>query len=270
MPDSPAAPKARDSLRRLIDEAIDLAKTLFWAVLIAMVARTFAIEPFNIPSGSMVPTLLVGDYLFVSKWTYGYSRHSFPFSFPPFSGRVFESEPQRGDVIVFKYPGPTPDYKGSDYIKRIVGLPGDSIQVVGGILQINGKPVDRRLLGNADPIEGSLTRDPRGRPALMPYEKRYTEVLPGGRQHDILERDDNQSLDNTPVFRVPPRHVFVMGDNRDNSQDSRAEGSWYVPFDSIVGRAEFIFYSHDASVSLFNPLSWPGGIRYSRLFSGIN
>ena len=269
MPETPAADKMRGSIKKLIDETIDLAKTVFWAVLIATVARTFAIEPFNIPSGSMVPTLLVGDYLFVSKWTYGYSRHSFPFSFPPYSGRVFESAPERGDVVVFKYPGPTLAYKGSDYIKRIIGVPGDTVQVVGGVLRVNGQPVARELRGRADPVEGVLGDQRPRRFPMEPVASRYTETLPGGVKHDILEMGDNESLDNTPVFRVPARHVFVMGDNRDNSQDSRAEGSWFVPFDNIVGRAEFIFYSHDASAALFNPLTWPGGIRYGRLFAGI-
>jgi signal peptidase I len=266
MADDQAADKVRRSLTRLFDEAVDTAKTVLWAVLIALVARTFVIEPFNIPSASMVPTLLVGDYLFVSKWTYGYSRHSFPFSFPPFTGRVFESAPQRGDVVVFKYPGPNPAYKDSDYIKRIVGLPGDRVQVVDGIVRINGTPVARELLGPADHEgrpSGSASR------SFSRSFQRYVETLPGGVRHDILETSDNDRYDNTPVFTVQQRHVFVMGDNRDNSEDSRAEGGWFVPFDNIVGRAEFIFYSHDDSVSLFNPFSWPGGIRYSRLFSGI-
>jgi signal peptidase I len=265
MADNQAAGKVRRSLTRLIDEVVDTAKTVLWAVLIALVARTFVIEPFNIPSASMVPTLLVGDYLFVSKWTYGYSRHSFPFSFPPFTGRVFESAPNRGEVIVFKYPGPNPEYKGSDYIKRIVGLPGDRVQVVNGVLRINDTPVARELLGPVDGEGRPMAQSGRRTYALQ----RYAETLPGGTRHDILELNDEQSLDNTPVFTVPARHVFVMGDNRDNSQDSRAEGGWFVPFDNIVGRAEFIFYSHDESVSLLNPFSWPGGIRYSRLFSGI-
>ncbi len=261
MTDSPASDKFRRSVAKMVEEVVDIAKTVLWAVAIALVARTFVIEPFNIPSGSMMPTLLEGDYLFVSKWTYGYSRHSFPFSFPPYTGRVFESEPQRGDVIVFKYPGPTLRYKGSDYIKRITGLPGDRIQVVNGILQINGEPVVRQRTDKQD--------RPQGFSNCAGAPVQYVETLPGGRKHDILEWGDNCDLDNTPVFTVPARHVFVMGDNRDNSQDSRAEGSWFVPFDNIVGRAEFIFYSHDDSVSLLNPLSWPGGIRYSRLLQGI-
>lgn len=269
MSQPPVASKLRESLNRAIDEVIDLAKTLFWAILIALVARTFAIEPFNIPSASMVPTLLVGDYLFVSKWPYGYSRHSFPFSFPPFSGRLFEDAPERGDVVVFKYPGPKAEFKGSDYIKRVVGVPGDTVQVLDGILRINGRPVERQLLGAADPLEGTVVSRPGATATLRGLPLRYVETLPGGRKHDIFEVSDNHEYDNTPIFRVPPRHVFVMGDNRDNSLDSRTEGSWFVPFDNIVGRAEFIFYSHDHSVSLFNPFSWPGGIRYGRLLSGI-
>jgi len=270
MPETPAVDKVRDSFRKLIEEVTDLAKTVFWAVLIATVARTFVIEPFNIPSGSMLPTLLIGDYLFVSKWTYGYSRNSFPFSFPPFSGRIFESAPKRGDVIVFKYPGPEEKFKGADYIKRIVGIPGDTVQVVDGILRINGQPVTRELRGCASDQEGNLVGNRSGPDCPQRgLRYRYTETMPGDLRHDILEMDDKQTYDNTPEFKVLPRHVFVMGDNRDNSLDGRTEGTWYVPFDNIIGRAEFIFYSHDASVALFNPLTWPGGVRYSRLFSGI-
>src|SRR5580704_10384864 len=169
-------------------------RTVVYAVLIALVVRTFAIEPFNIPSGSMIPTLLVGDYLFVSKYSYGYSKHSFPFSMGLFPGRIFGQPPERGDVAVFKYPGDQGQgMNRTDYIKRIVGLPGDRIQVTNGVLNINGKPVERIAIG--DYVQGGAGSYRRG--------KLYSEVLPNGRRHEIIEATDNASTDNTPEFLVP-------------------------------------------------------------------
>src|SRR5688572_346034 len=163
-------------------------KTLVYAVLIALVVRTFAFEPFNIPSGSMIPTLLVGDYLFVSKYSYGYSRHSFPLSLAPFSGRVMESAPKRGDVAVFKYPGDQGEgTHRTDYIKRIIGLPGDTVQVKAGILHINDKPVERARIDDTVQGSGGMTT----RSTL------YQETLPGGVGHRILEESDNERFDNT-------------------------------------------------------------------------
>jgi signal peptidase I len=243
-------------------------RTVVYAVLIAVVVRTFAIEPFNIPSGSMIPTLLVGDYLFVSKYSYGYSKHSFPFSLGFFSGRIFSHMPERGDVAVFKYPGDQGQGPSrTDYIKRIVGLPGDHIQVIKGILNINGKPVERIKI--ADYVQG-------GRTGAL-----YSEVLPNGRRHEIVEMTDEGQSDNTPDFVVPPDHLFMMGDNRDDSLDSRtvlnlsngpaAEPGWYVPTENLVGRAEFIFFSHDPTAAgLFEPWRWPQAIRFSRFFMAIH
>src|SRR5438128_694133 len=190
-------------------------RTVVYAVLIALVVRTFAIEPFNIPSGSMIPTLLVGDYLFVSKFSYGYSKHSFPFSFMPFSGRIFESAPKRGDVVVFKLPS---DNK-TDYIKRVIGLPGDKVRVTDGRLFINGNLIEREKIDDYVYREsgGSLLRS-----------LQYRETLPGGKQHPILEDGDNRRYDNTQEFDVPEGHYFMMGDNRDHSLDSRADVG-YVP-----------------------------------------
>lgn len=234
---------------------LDLLKTIFYAVLIAVVIRTFAFEPFNIPSGSMIPTLLVGDYLFVSKYAYGFSRYSLPFGLPLISGRILASEPQRGDVVVFKLPS---DNK-TDYIKRIIGLPGDDIQVVNGIVNINGKPVERVSLG-----EYTL---PDGHGAERHFHL-YRETLPNGVSHPIIELTDSGPFDNTGVYTVPPGHYFAMGDNRDSSRDSRFLGEvGYVPFENLVGRAEFIFFSIDSS-----PLKlweWPQTVRFDRLFTGI-
>lgn len=233
-------------------------KTVIYAVLIAVVVRTFAYEPFNIPSGSMIPTLLVGDYLFVSKLSYGYSKHSLPFSLPLFSGRIFASEPKRGDVAVFKLPADNT----TDYIKRIIGLPGDRIQVKRGMLHINGEAVTRRRVGEY------ILNDPYG--TTRTY-KRYIETLPNGRDHFIIENSDNDQLDNTPVYVVPKGHYFAMGDNRDSSLDSRVLNQvGYVPAENLVGRAEFLFFSTDGSARIWEVWKWPSAIRFSRFFKGVN
>lgn len=231
----------------------DTVKTLIYAVLIALFIRTFAFEPFNIPSGSMIPTLLVGDYLFVSKYSYGYSRHSLPLSLPLIPGRVFSSVPERGDVAVFKLPKDN----STDYIKRIVGLPGDKIQVQRGRLFVNGELVDRKRL-QPFPVRGPL--------GSTIGIAQFEETLPNGVKHRILERGDNFQLDNTPVYTVPAGHVFGMGDNRDDSQDSRVlREVGYIPMENLVGRAEFIFFSYDPEGS-----GWPLTVRWSRLFQSIH
>lgn len=234
---------------------LDTLKTVFWAIVIALMVRTFAFEPFNIPSGSMIPTLLVGDYLFVSKFSYGYSKHSMPFSLPIIPGRVFESEPERGDVVVFKLPSDT----SQDYIKRVIGLPGDTVQVKEGRLYINNKMIERER------IEDYILTDGGGRSAAVPQ---YIETLPNGRVHRILEMFGDQGpSDNTEAFTVPEGHFFMMGDNRDNSADSRAFPSRFrfVPIENLVGRAEFLFYSKDSSQPVYDL----GSIRFDRLFQGL-
>jgi signal peptidase I len=233
-------------------------KTIVYAVLIAVVVRTVAFEPFNIPSGSMIPTLLIGDYLFVSKYSYGYSRYSLPFGLPLIPGRIFAAVPERGDVVVFKLPR---DNK-TDYIKRIVGLPGDKIQVKGGILHINGEAVKR------EPMEDFLQRDGFGNERRI---KQYMEVLPNGRRHRILELSDSEPrTDDTQVYAVPKDHLFAMGDNRDNSQDSRfLNDVGYVPMENLVGRAEILFFSTDGTAYWWEFWRWFFAIRYDRLFQGI-
>ena len=235
---------------------VETIKTVVYAMLIAIGIRTVAFEPFNIPSGSMIPTLLVGDYLFVSKDSYGYSRFSLPLSPPLFSGRIFGHPPERGDVAVFKLPRDT----SVDYIKRIIGLPGDRIQMIHGQLFINGTQVQR------DPI-GDYVADGDGPKMLL---KEYVETLPGGRRHDILKASDDQPLDNTQEYKVPDGYVFAMGDNRDNSLDSRVQNAvGFIPMENLVGRAEFIFFSVDATAPWWEVWEWPFEIRWSRLFSGI-
>lgn len=231
-------------------------KTVVYAALIAIGIRTVFFEPFNIPSGSMIPTLQVGDYLFVSKFSYGYSRHSMPFSPALFEGRIWETMPKRGDVAVFKLPRDT----SQDYIKRIVGLPGDRIQVIRGVLHINGEAVRREDLGNYI-AEGDGPRM---------TVRQFREILPGNVQHLIVEQSDDAPLDNTPVFTVPPNHVFAMGDNRDNSLDSRVpQAVGMIPVENLVGRAEFIFFSVDGSARWWEVWNWPWAIRWSRLFSAV-
>lgn len=234
----------------------EMIRTVLIAVGIALFIRTFAYEPFNIPSGSMIPTLLVGDYLFVSKFSYGYSRHSLPMSLPLIPGRIFFTEPKRGDVVVFKLPADN----RTDYIKRIVGLPGDTIQVKEGILYINGEPVKRRR------IEDYRDEDRYGRPADV---KQYIETLPNGVEHRILELSDDQPNDNTGVYHVPEGHYFAMGDNRDNSVDSRFTRVGYVPRDNLVGRAEVLFYSTSAHADVWEIWKWLPATRFGRLLEKI-
>ena len=226
---------------------LETVRTVGWAVLIALAVRTFAVEPFNIPSGSMIPTLLVGDYLFVSKYSYGYSKHSFPFSMGFFSGRIFETPP-----------------------------PGDRIQVTKGVLHINGTAIERQKLG--DYVKGANGHYQKG--------TLYRETLPNGRSYTVLEYTDDGMADNTPEFLVPANSYFVMGDNRDDSLDSRTRlmlrdfsGStrdrdqlgWYVPSENLVGRAEFIFFSHDPTAAGWSePWKWPQAIRFNRFFMAIH
>lgn len=232
-------------------------KTALLAILLALFIRTFFFEPFNIPSGSMLPTLQIGDYLFVSKTSYGYSKYSFPFGFADFKGRIMEKDPERGDVIVFRLPS----RPSIDYIKRLVGMPGDTIQVKRGRLYINGEMVERESVGlqRIASAEGSNQN-------LM----EYIETLPGGVMHKIYEESDSEPLDNTDEFTVPDGHYFFMGDNRDNSQDSRVkELVGFVPKQNLIGRAQILFFSIDESANIVKPWTWFGAIRYGRIFDRI-
>jgi signal peptidase I len=234
-----------------------LAETLrviFHALIIALVIRTFLFQPFNIPSGSMKATLLVGDYLFVSKYSYGYSHYSLPFSPPIFSGRIFGSEPKRGDVLVFRLPRED----STDYIKRVIGLPGDQIQMRGGVLHINGQPIKRERIDDFVDDEG-------GRATRI---RRWRETLPNGVSYTTLDMVENGYYDDTQVYHVPPGHYFMMGDNRDNSTDSRVLSQvGYVPFENIVGRAEIIFFSIADGEHAWAVWTWPWAVRWTRLFT---
>ena len=232
-------------------------RIVFHALLIAVVIRTLLFQPFNIPSGSMKDTLLVGDYLFVSKYSYGYSRFSLPFSPPLFSGRLFGSSPERGDVVVFRLPTDV----STDYIKRVIGLPGDRIRMIDGVLNINGEPVKRERMD--DYIETE-----EGDRAMR--VRRWRETLPNGVSYSTLDLVDNGFYDNTQEYVVPENHYFMMGDNRDNSTDSRVLSQvGYVPYENLIGRAQVIFFSIAEGARAWQVWRWPFTVRWSRLFSVV-
>ena len=233
----------------------ETVRVVFHALVIALVIRTFLFQPFNIPSGSMKATLLVGDYLFVSKYSYGYSKFSLPLSPPLFSGRIPGGlTPQRGDVVVFRLPKDT----STDYIKRVIGLPGDKIQVIDGVVNINGVPIKRVRAPDFIETEEGTREAP---------VKRWKETLPNGVSYYTLDLVDNGFADNTQVYTVPPGDYFMMGDNRDNSTDSRFSQVGFVPFENIVGKAQIIFFSVYDGEHAWQFWRWPWSVRWNRLFT---
>ena len=236
---------------------IENIKTLFYALVIALIIRSLFFQPFYIPSSSMEPNLLIGDRLFVSKYTYGYSRHSLPFSPKIYNKRIFEKTPERGDVIVFK----TPADNRTDYIKRLIGLPGDIVQIIDQELYLNNIKIHRIKIENLLEINcGNQILD----------VSFFEEVLPNGKKHVIVYRNDG-SMKNTDKFIVPKNHYFFMGDNRDCSKDSRFLSSvGYVNFNNLVGKAQLIFFSSNKKKgSFFKFWKWNKSIRVDRIFKKI-
>jgi len=260
------------------------------ALILAMLIRSFLFQPFVIPSGSMRPTLYVGDYLLAAKYAYGYSRYSIPFAPDLFSGRIWAGEPKRGDIIVFRNPADP----SADFIKRVVGLPGDKVQMQSGVLYLNGQAVPRVKIGETSNVDaiGCIPPDPSGMsfaaaPNAGPGElcdinhgQRlfdpgqdkpvgvYRETLPNGVSYNSFDIYPMGYLDNTRLFEVPAGHYFMMGDNRDNSDDSR-DAVGMVPFENLVGRANLIFFSIDDNISAWRIWQWPAHLRWGRLFSFV-
>ena len=252
----------------------DTTRFLLLLFLAAVLLRSLFIAAFSIPSGSMLPRMMIGDYLFVAKWPYGYSRHSFPFGIASFDGRIGANLPERGDIVVFRYPG-----SDQDYVKRVIGLPGDMIEMRDGALLLNGDPVQRTRIGDyLMPISANspcrfvdetrkreVTGDDGERLCAYP---RYRETLPGGRSYEVI--DQARSIaDETEVAMVPEGHVFVMGDNRDDSLDSRFSlsdgGVGMLPVENLVGRALITFFSTDGSAEWLKPWTWVSAARFERI-----
>ena len=230
-------------------------KSIIIAIFIALLIRSFIFEPFNIPSGSMKPNLLVGDFIFVSKYSYGFSKHSLPFSIPLIPGKIFSDTPERGDVVVFK----TPENNRTDYIKRVIGLPGDKIEIKNGIIFINGSEILRKKLNDFIDTDNKSSNK---------RVRMYNEYF-FNKEINILDITDNGIADNTQLFNVPENHFFVMGDNRDNSQDSRFISTvGFIPYENLVGKAQFIFFSLE-NARFLQIWKWPNSIRYERIFQKI-
>jgi signal peptidase I len=279
MNDPAASPEGQISSRSK-GGFFETLRFLITLALVAFVLRSFLVAPFSIPSESMLPRLLVGDYLFVAKSPYGFSRHSLPWSIPLISGRIFAHQPQRGDVVVFKNPADN----RTDYIKRVIGLPGDLIQMRGGELILNGIVVPKiRIDDFLDPISpnspcrpfrgGLITAERLPDNSLVCRYPRYRETLPKGRSYEVLDIGLTPA-DDTPVFVVPEGQYFLMGDNRDRSADSRfpaavGGGIGLVPEENLVGRAFVNFFSTDGSAEWLKPWTWPGAARWSRIGEGF-
>jgi signal peptidase I len=257
--------------------------TLRFVLIVAILAwaiRSFVFAPFSIPSGSMLPTLYIGDYLAVAKWPYGFSRHSFPFGLPPFDGRILSHLPERGDIVVFVPPGE----EREDYIKRVIGLPGDAVEVRDGVVVLNGKPVARDQM-QPFPIAISANSPCQPVPGAVPVVRgqgsdraclyrTWRETLPNGASYRVIDQVDNPIADDVPPMKVPAGKLFLMGDNRDDSLDSRysvAEGGiGMVPVENLVGRASVIFWSTDGSSSYFKPWTWFSALRTDRVGGSLS
>jgi signal peptidase I len=256
-----------------------LVRFVLLLIVFAWAVRSLVVAPFNIPSGSMLPTLYIGDYLAVAKWPYGYSRYSFPLGFPPFGGRIFEHLPHRGDVVVFRHPG-----EDADLIKRVIGLPGDTVAMQRSELILNGQPLARQELPpysmpisantpcKVVPPAARMVAEVNGR-AYCTYPA-YRETLPGGPTYTVFDQVDGGPADDFGPVRVPAGHFFLMGDNRDDSLDSRfsaAEGGiGMVPVENLIGRAFVTFWSTDGSASYWKPWTWFTALRVERIGNGYS
>ena len=259
-----------------------LLRSLLLLALFAWALRSLIIAPFSIPSGSMLPTMYIGDYLFVQKWPYGYSRFSFPLGIPSFDGRILGHLPKRGDIVIFRLPG----QENQDWVKRVIGLPGDRIAVSGGEVILNGKPLARAPAGQvAIPVSPNSPCPPfplahtsvGADSELDCVFPAFRETLPGGPTYVTLNAMDGSPGDDFPEVTVPAGHLFMMGDNRDNSTDSRfvqapgpTGGVGFLPIDHVVGRATVRFWSTDGSASWFNPVSWFTALRPNRIGKSYN
>ena len=271
------APAPSDDGGSASSERSSTLRFILKLAILAWVVRSLIIAPFSIPSGSMLPTLYIGDYVAVAKWPYGYSRVSFPFGFPPINGRIFGRTPTRGDVVVFRHP--TED---ADLIKRVIGVPGDTVEVRGGALFLNGRAVPRVALGQYPLPISANTPCKTVPPALPSVETRagqpkclipaFRETLPGGPSFTTLDQVNDGAADDFAPVRVPAGHVFLMGDNRDDSLDSRfgpeSGGIGMVPVDKVIGRALVTFWSTDGSASYFKPWTWFSALRGGRMGNG--
>jgi signal peptidase I len=268
----------RRSKERGRESAWSLARFFLTLAILAWALRSFVAAPFSIPSGSMLPTLYIGDYLVVGKWPYGYSRYSFPLQVPSFNGRIFSGVPRRGDVVVFRHPS-----EADDLIKRVIGVPGDTVEVREGELILNGRPVPRQALAPYKlPISANTPCRvvPPATPTIVQVERQtycvfpaYRETLPGGASYTVLDQTSSEADDFGPV-KVPAGHVFLMGDNRDDSLDSRfpAEvgGIGMVPIENLIGRAMVTFWSTDGSASWWKPWTWFSALRGRRVGNGYS
>ena len=247
----------------------------FLILFVAAVAiRSLLFAPFSIPSGSMLPNLMIGDYLFVSKWPYGFSRYSFPFGVASFDGRIWSALPERGDIVVFRYPGNMDE----DYVKRVIGLPGDRIEVRGGVVILNGRPVPRQRIADfvipVSPNSPCEAQDAIQEVSGTHGERlcsfpRYRETLPGGRSYEVLDQSSDLIVDDFGPIVVPEGHLFVMGDNRDNSADSRVpvedRGVGLLPIENVLGPAAVAFWSTDGSAEWLKPWTWFSAARWDRM-----
>ena len=272
-PDMPEAERESSGSRAAVRKEDSFLIFLLKLVVLVTLFRSFVFSPFNIPSESMLPRLVNGDYLLAAKWPYGYSRYSLPFGLPVLpETRVLASPPERGDVVIFKQP----PLKELDYIKRVIGLPGDLVQMVNGQLYLNGVPVPKQRLSDFEIAISPNTEcyslqfiAKRADGTDVCRYPRYRETLPGGRHYEVLDLGQRQ-MDNTDPVLVPEGHLFLMGDNRDNSEDSRfpaepGRGIGLVPMDNLVGRASVVMWSTDGSVEWFKPWTWFTAARWNRL-----